>query len=65
MKLDESGPDYMLRWLVPGRVLQFKRHVHSRGISAKFGELIESALRRGERWAKIWVSTVRGEQRGC
>jgi hypothetical protein len=61
----EDEMEYVLRWLIPGRVLQFQRHVRSRDISAKYGEVIASALGRGERWAKVWVSTVSGKQRFC
>lgn len=57
----ENEPDYVFRWLIPGRVLQFKRHVPSRGISAKYGWLIAMALEKEEQWAKAWVATVRGE----
>jgi hypothetical protein len=60
-KKPEAEPDYVFRWLVPGRVLQSKRHIAARGISAKYGDLIAAALERREQWARVWVSTVRGQ----
>ena len=54
-------PDYIFEWLIPGHVIRYKRHIPTRGLSSKYGEVIANALGRREAWARLWVSQVRGE----
>jgi hypothetical protein len=57
----ENEPDYMYRWLIVGRVLQFRRNNPSRGISAKYGAEIADALEKKKPYAKVFIATIRGQ----
>src|SRR5580704_1903396 len=47
----ESEPDYMFEWLTGG-VIRYKRHVPTRGLSSKYGQVIANALANKEPWAR-------------
>lgn len=57
----EGEPDYVFEWLIPGRVLRFKRHIPIRGLSSKFGAYLAAAFKRRKPWAVVMVSQMREE----
>jgi hypothetical protein len=61
LKKTELEPDYVMKWLIIGRVLQFVRHVPARGLSSKFGAYVAAALEKKKPWAKVFVAEIRGE----
>lgn len=61
IKKTELEPDYVFKWLIAGRVLQFVRHVPARGLSSKFGAYVAEALEKKKPWAKAFVAQIRGE----
>lgn len=61
IKKADSEPDYIFKWLIVGRVLQFVRYVPARGLSSKFGAYVAEALEKKKPWAKAFVAQIRGE----
>lgn len=55
-------PDHFFEWLVPGKVIRYKRIVPVRGRSAKFGHYLASKLLKGELWAETMVANIRGQR---
>jgi hypothetical protein len=51
-------PDYLLEWLIPGRVLRFKREIPTRGLSSKYGAYLAEALRQRQGWAKVVIADM-------
>lgn len=60
LKETHGEADFVFRWLTP-RILQWIRHVPTRGLSSKYGVVIEEALRLKKKWARVWVDEVKGE----
>jgi hypothetical protein len=56
--LSGDGSPYLFEWLIPGRVIRFKRRMIIRDLSSRFGEVIERAVRNRETWAMCWLSLV-------
>lgn len=52
-------PDYILEWLVPGRVLRYKRELSIRGLSSKYGGYLADALRKRKKWAAALLGDMR------
>jgi hypothetical protein len=59
---DGFDPDYLFEWLIPGKVIRYKRSVPVRGRSAKFGHYLASKLLKGELWAQTMVANIRGQR---
>lgn len=54
-------PDYLFEWLVPGKVIRYKRNPATRGLSAKYGHYLAAKLNKGEPWAQVMLADMRGE----
>lgn len=52
-------PDYLFEWLVPGKVIRYKRNPATRGLSAKYGHYLASKLNKGELWAQTMLANIR------
>jgi hypothetical protein len=63
---DDEGrePDYLLEWLVPGRVLRFKREIPHRGLSSKYGTYLAEELKRRRPWAKAMIADMQAGRGG-
>ena len=55
-------PDYLFEWLVPGKVIRYKRNPATRGLSAKYGHYLAAKLNSGEPWAQVMLAEMRGER---
>lgn len=62
---DSEGrePDYLLEWLVPGRVLRYKRDIALKGMSAKYGPYLAEQLAKGRKWAKVLLQDMQTGRR--
>jgi hypothetical protein len=58
---DENGrePDYILEWLIPGRVLRYKKELPIRGMSSKYGTYLADALSKRKLWARVFLADMR------
>lgn len=52
-------PDYLFEWLIPGKVIRFKRNPATRGLSAKYGTYLASKLEKGALWAQTMIANIR------
>lgn len=52
-------PDYFFEWLIPGKVIRYKRNPATRGLSAKYGHYLASKLNKGELWAQTMIANIR------
>jgi hypothetical protein len=59
---DGCEPDYVLEWLVPGRVLRYKREIPNRGLSSKYGTYLAEALRKRKKWAQALIADMRASR---
>lgn len=57
-------PDYLLEWLIPGRVLRFKREIPHRGLSSKYGNYLAEALREHRKWAQAMIADMNAHRGG-
>lgn len=57
-------PDYLLEWLIPGRVLRFKREIPHRGLSSKYGNYLAAALRQHRKWAQAMIADMNAHRGG-
>jgi hypothetical protein len=58
----ELTPDYVFEWLIPERVLRFKRRIPSHGQSTELGEYLAAEYRKRKQWALAMVSQIREER---
>jgi hypothetical protein len=54
----KDEPDYLLRWLIPGRVVQYMRKIPIRGLSCKIGPEHVQALKEKESWAVAMLRQI-------
>jgi len=54
----KDEPDYILRWLIPGRVIQCMRTIPIRGLSCKLGGEHAEAVRNKENWAVAMLRQI-------
>ena len=52
-------PDYILEWLIPGKVLRYKRELSIRGMSSKYGSYLAEELSKRRAWARVLLSDMR------
>lgn len=55
-------PDYLFDWLVPGKVIRYKRNPPTRGLSAKYGHYLAAKLNKGEPWAQVMLADMKGQR---
>lgn len=55
-------PDYLFQWLIPGKVIRYKRNPATRGMSAKYGHYLASKLAKGALWAETMIANIRGQR---